>query len=570
MLNAKQLEEVKTFLNKFSAEQRLWLSGFILGMHQTEPMAAPVGETATYTGKVTIAYGTETGNSKKIATRLAAQARQKKITAQVVSLEQYPAERLETEKIFLIIISTHGDGEPPAAAKKFYESLLSGRHQLQNLQYAVLALGDSAYPQFCKAGVEVDMKLKQFGAKPILPRKDCDADYETDANAWIDSVLLKISGSQIPTVPVTTQAEPTVASKPSGKKFYSGKVIANINLNDIGSRKQTHHIEIQPNEPVEFEPGDSVGLVPPNAEEEVQSVLRELKTIGSEFVTYQDKRFTFYQLLKSTLNIRQIQPRTISKYATQESIEISLNGETTLWQLFKKFPPKKLSGNWQAISDMLEPIAPRLYSIASSGRAHNGQLHLCVARNTFLLQDKTMFGLASNYLLNLPLGHSLQFYIQKNESFRLPDDDKDIIMVGPGTGVAPFRSFVAERAVRGAAGRNWLFFGEQHFKTDFLYQTEWLNWLETGVLTRLDVAFSRDGDQRVYVQHKMLLHAREIYDWLENGATFYVCGSKFPMSVDVEKTLLQIIAEQSGKGSDFAATYLIDLKEQDRYLKDVY
>ena len=220
--------------------------------------------------------------------------------------------------------------------------------------------------------------------------------------------------------------------------------------------------------------------------------------------------------------------------------------------------------------NLLEPLAPRLYSIASSGAAHNGELHLTVARAPYMKDRIKRYGLASNFLSQLKEDTSIRFYIQKNNLFRLPADDKDIIMIGPGTGVAPFRAFVAERDARGAEGRNWLFFGDQHFKTDFLYQTEWQNYLETGVLTRLDVAFSRDSEQKVYVQHKMLKHANELFNWLEAGAYFYVCGSKEPMSVDVEKALIEIIASQSKKGNDFALEYLNALKEEGRYLKDVY
>ncbi len=572
MISEEKLAEVKNFITRFSREEQVWLSGFLAGVNQSHghAAAAVLPESAsTFTGKLTIAYGTETGNSKKIATQLAAKAKQKKIASKIISLEQYKTDELANEEVMLLVISTHGDGEPPAAAKRFYDFVMNASQALPKLKYSVLALGDSSYPLFCKAGADVDEKFSKLGAKKIAARVDCDVDFESDANTWIENVLNQLGNAAPSSNTAVAQAATAETKKPSGKKYYTGKITATVNLNDVGSKKETFHIEFKPTEKVDFQPGDSMGITPVNPEPEVQRLLNTLKTIGSDFVTFKEQRYSFYQLLKTTLSIRQIPQRVLNKYAELEGIEIP-NEQFDLDELFQKFPPKKLKGNLQAIVDLLEPIAPRLYSIASSPAAHNGEVHVCVARSSFTKNGEQIFGLASHFLAELPLGTSLQFYIQKNNQFRLPAEDKDVIMVGPGTGIAPFRAFVAERDAQGASGRNWLFFGDQHFKTDFLYQAEWQSYLETGALTRMDVAFSRDTDKKVYVQHKMLLHAKEIYEWLESGAYFYVCGAKEPMSVDVEKALMQIIGEQSGKGNEYAAMYLIDLKEQDRYLKDVY
>ncbi|MES2620155.1 MAG: flavodoxin domain-containing protein [Bacteroidota bacterium] len=566
MLNKQQIEKLQNFISQFSKEELLWLSGYLIGKAEEEDGgAAPVGTAVV--SKITIAYGTETGNSKKIANQLAARAKQMKVNPKVVSMEQYKLTDLEKEEYFFTIVSTHGDGEPPAAAKKFYEHIHSSNSNLPKLKYSVLALGDTAYPLFCKTGADVDARFQKLGGTRLVDRKDCDVDFEPEANLWIDEVLRKLSTSPSSN---GTAAKVTDKKKPSGRVIYKGKITANVNLNDRGSKKETYHIEITPESEAHYAPGDSIGIVPTNYEADVQAVLKQLNTIGSDFVTHKGERYSFYQLLRTKLSILQLPARILTKYAALEKIPIEIKGSYDLADLLYSFPVKIAKGNWQLLVDILEPIAPRLYSVASSNAAHNEEVHLTVARSAFYKNGEKRYGLASNYLSQLPKGTDINFYVQKNNAFHLPADDKDIIMVGPGTGIAPFRAFVAERDARGAEGRNWLFFGDQHFKTDFLYQTEWQNYLETGVLTRLEVAFSRDTDQKVYVQHKLKKQSKEIFEWLQSGAYFYVCGAKEPMSVDVENTLLEIIAEHGSFNKQEAEDYLNDLKEEGRYLKDVY
>ena len=573
MLNKQQIEKLQSFISQFSKEELLWLSGYLAGKAVEEEIAenAPpvVVNGAPVVSKITIAYGTETGNSKKIANQLAARAKQMKINPKVVSMEQYKLNDLEKEEYFFTIVSTHGDGEPPAAAKKFYEHIHVTNNNLPKLKYSVLALGDTAYPLFCKTGADVDERFQKLGGTRLVDRRDCDVDFEPEANVWMDEVLKKLSTSS------SSNSNGAVAKvadkkKPSGRVIYKGKISSNVNLNDTGSKKETYHIEITPESEVHYAPGDSIGIIPSNTEADTQRLFAQLKTIGSDFVNYKGERYSFYQLLKTKLSILQLPARILTKYAVLEEIPIEIKGSYDLADLVYSFPPKISKSNWQLLIDILEPIAPRLYSVASSNAAHNEEVHLTVARSSFFKNGEKRYGLASNYLSQLPKGTDINFYVQKNNAFHLPADDKDIIMVGPGTGIAPFRAFVAERDARGAEGRNWLFFGDQHFKTDFLYQTDWQNYLETGVLTRLDVAFSRDTDQKVYVQHKLKKQAKEIFEWLQSGAYFYVCGAKEPMSVDVENTLLEIIAEYSSFTKQEAEDYLNDLKEEGRYLKDVY
>lgn len=567
MLTEEQLKKVNELLAGFSREEQLWLSGYIAGANQGGGNAL-TDVPAPKVGKVTIAYGTETGNSKKIATQLAAKAKQKKITTKLVSLEQYKASEFSKEEHFFAVVSTHGDGEPPAAAKSFYDFILASNQQFPNLKYSVLALGDSAYPLFCKAGADIDEKLNTLGAKRISVRGECDVDYEADANTWIENVLSSLTSSS-----AANAAAPTVAppKKPSGKTIYKGKINTNINLNDTGSNKETHHIEIvSADGRVDYQPGDSIGIIPLNEEKEVSAILHRLQISGSNFVQYKDKQYTFAQLLRGVFSIRQLPARVVAKYATAENSTATIPTPIDLVDLLEKIPPVKTKENPLLFLEILETITPRLYSIASSNDAHNEEVHICVAQDWFTKNDQKVFGLGSKYLNGLAKGASVEFYIQRNNLFRLPDDEKDIIMIGPGTGIAPFRAFVAERDARGASGENWLFFGDQHFRTDFLYQTEWQSYLETGALAKLDVAFSRDTDKKVYVQHKLKQNAQAVFEWLESGAYLYVCGSKEPMSADVEKALLEIITEQSGKDEAYATEYLSKLKEEERYLKDVY
>jgi sulfite reductase (NADPH) flavoprotein alpha-component len=284
--------------------------------------------------------------------------------------------------------------------------------------------------------------------------------------------------------------------------------------------------------------------------------------------TFRSEEVTAYELLKKKLNIFYLPERVVSKYAALIGQDIPPT-KIGLLDLLKIYPLEN-KAQFEQLIEILEPIAPRLYSISSSPEAHSGEVHITVARDKFHVNDEWKCGLCSDYLSQLPTENNIEFYIHKNNQFRLPADDKDIIMIGPGTGIAPFRSFLAHRDATGASGRNWLFFGDQHFVSDFLYQTELQNWMETGVLSKINVAFSRDQKEKVYVQHKMLKHGQELYDWLVNGASIYVCGAKEPMSVDVEDTLMQIVEKFGNKTIEEAAQFVEQLKDEDRYLKDVY
>lgn len=567
MLPEFRLKIVRDLVAGSTREELVWINGYLSGIISSETPSADSAPApaAPIAGKVTIVYGTETGNSKKVATDFALKAKKSSINAKVVSLDQYRLNDLPKEEYLLAVISTQGEGEPPLAAKKFYDHIHQNGFQLEKLKFGVLALGDTSYPLFCKAGEDVDAQLEKLGGKRLVPIQKCDVDFEDEAETWFSQVLVNLTSNG------TAVAKPAVNGQPvkksSGKKIYNGAILTNINLNDRGSNKETHHIEIGA-EDVEYLPGDSLGVIPENPLHIVEPIIELLNVKKSQTFSFRNEEVTAFELLKSKLNIFYLPERVVSKYAelVEQDIPATKIGLLDLLRIY----PLKSNEQFAELINILEPVSPRLYSISSAPEAHGGEVHITVARDKFHVNEEWKCGLCSDYLSQLPLDGSLEFYIHKNNQFRLPADDRDVIMIGPGTGIAPFRSFLAQRDATGASGRNWLFFGDQHFVTDFLYQTELQNWLNTGVLTRLNVAFSRDTKEKVYVQHKMMKHGKELYDWLVNGASLYICGAREPMSVDVEDTLFQIVEKFGNKTIEEAVQFVEQLKDESRYLKDVY
>ena len=579
MLAEHKLKLLQDLVRSSTKEELVWMNGFLAGVLMNchdqpslasapataaAPEATPVADKPTIS-KITIAYGTETGNSKKLATDLAAKAKKSGINAKVVSLDQYRINDLAKEEYFFTIISTQGEGEPPATAKKFYDHIHQNGFKLNQLKFGVLALGDTSYPLFCKAGEDVDQQLQKLGGERVVSLIKCDTDYQGDADGWFSQVLHSLTTTSSSNGSATVGT--VITKKPTGKKTYTGSIIANINLNDRGSSKATHHIEVVADD-LDYQPGDSIGIIPENAPAMVDSIIALTGIDGKKTVPFRNETHTVIELLKKKVNIAYLPERVVKQYAKIVKQDIP-ETKISLLDLLKIYPVNN-AAQFEDVIGILEPITPRLYSISSSPNAHSGEVHITVARDNFKMNGEVKHGLCSNFLAELPVDGSLEFYVSKNHQFRLPAPEKDVIMIGPGTGIAPFRSFVAERDAANATGRNWLFFGDQHFTTDFLYQTEIQNWIQTGVLTKVSVAFSRDQKSKIYVQHKMLENAKAFYEWLQNGAYVYICGAKEPMSVDVENTLLQIIERFGSKSSAQAVEYLNQLKEEGRFLKDVY
>jgi sulfite reductase (NADPH) flavoprotein alpha-component len=560
MISPDKKKKIKEFIDSLDKEEQAWTIGFLEGINdRTVPLESPSPKSSAENKKITIAYGTESGNSKKIANLFASKAKQEGIQAKIVSLDQYRLTDLPKEEYFLTVISTQGEGEPPASAKKFYDHIHQNGFNLPKLKYGVLALGDTSYPMFCKAGEDVDLQLGHLGGERILDIQRCDVDFETDAHNWMNVVIQKISGNQSDAQPVGK-----IVKKSPGKKIYRGEILTNINLNDRGSAKQTHHIEIAC-EDVYYKPGDSLGIVPHNPLQVVEAIISHTGINADRTFVHRNETCSAFELLHKKLNIVYLPERVVAKYAAQVKEDIPAI-KTGLLNLIRQYPVKD-PAQFETFLQQLEPITPRLYSISSSLESVDGEVHLAVARDKFTIDEELKHGLCSDHLCSLKAGSEIDFYIHHNDQFRLPEDDKDVIMIGPGTGIAPFRAFLSERESAGASGRNWLFFGDQHFTTDFLYQTELQQWIEGGVLHSLDVAFSRDQEEKIYVQDKIRQRAEEFFQWLERGATLYICGAK-KMGEDVEKTIIDLI-NKSGAGED-AETFLNALKSEGRFLKDVY
>ena len=571
MIGEARLKELHAFLKDYSTEELIWVNGYLSGIVAKEKpaangTAATAEQAAVATKKLTLVFGTETGNSKKLATNLATIAKKKGVQVKLADVSQYRIGDLPKEEYFFVVISTQGEGEPPIPAKKFYDYLHENELKLPNLKYSVLALGDSSYPMFCKTGEDVDARLKAFGATEVVPIQKCDVDYEEDAIVWFEKVLQVLEQKAIVT---QVEAAAPVAKKPAGKKYYHGTVLTNVNLNDRGSNKTTFHIEIGTDEPIVYEPGDTIGIVPGNRPEVVDRILSLTGIAADKIIVTAKAEGTVRELLLHNLNICYLLSSTVKKYAAITQQEIP-DTRMDLVDLLRIYPVKDVD-QFEEVVKILMPIAPRLYSVSSSPAAHGeNEIHITVAKDAFLTQDEQRFGLCSAFLGDLAVGVPLTFYVHKDKNFKLPAADKDVIMIGPGTGVAPFRSFLSERDATGASGRNWFFFGEQHFVTDFLYQTELQNFVQTGVLTKIDLAFSRDQQEKIYVQHRMQQKAAELYSWIDGGASVYISGQKDPMSKEVEATLLSIISTEGKKTADEAKAYLEQLKKEGRYEKDVY
>ncbi|KOS04824.1 hypothetical protein AM493_01265 [Flavobacterium akiainvivens] len=562
MLPDSTLALLKQLVKVATPEELIWSKGYIAGFlegRNTPALPAPVA--APVAVKPVIIYGTETGNAKKVASGLLASFKKKKINARSVDIFGFDPLKLEKEELALFIVSTQGEGEFPLNAQAFYEKLTARQYKLDKLSYAVFGLGDSSYPLFNQAAVLLDEALTKQGAKSILPLVKADVSYRDDVQQWETALEAVFSGLQ-PNAVVAAPTEPA-----HSKTAYRGVVSHSIVLNDTGSNKETHHIEITTDEPVDYRPGDALGIYAKNEPAKINAVLKLLGTDANTLIVINGENKTATQWLEEK-NILGLSKRSVkgigallnTHFADEVSDLEDLLSQTGLPQDF----------DVSALIALLLPIAPRLYSISSSPEAHNGEVHLTVTLNTFVANGIEKQGLASQYLTAFPKDAPLDFYIHRNNNFRLPDDSRDIIMIGPGTGIAPFRSFLAHRDATGAEGKNWLFFGEQHFVLDFYYQTEIQDWLTSGVLTHLDVAFSRDQQHKIYVQDRIREKAAAFNQWLQDGAVLYICGQKSPMSTDVEKAIIEVIASQRGISHEAAAQVLETLETEGRYLKDVY
>ncbi len=563
MLAEPKLKILADFIGQLNKEELIWVNGYLSGL-VAEPFKEPaVVRNEVTAKKITIAYGTETGNSKKLATDFAAKAKKKGIQTKLVSLDQYKLTDLSKEEYFVTVISTQGDGEPPATAQKFYDHIHNNGFKLPQLKYGVLALGDTAYPLFCKTGEDVDKQLQHLGGQRIADLQKCDLDYESTAQQWFDAVMqqLQVKEKAAPVI-----VAPVETKKPAGKLYYDGIIQTHINLTATGSSKKIYHIELAA-EGVEFLPGDSIGIVPENDSILVDQILKLVSVNGNRTITWKNETATIRELLISKINISYLLEKSVKHYATVTEHEIPV-GKTDLLSLLKQYPLAKPELFEQVIEGLTQ-IVPRIYNIASSPEAHNGEVHVTVLRDVFKNDEQEQTGLCTQFLENKNEGDIVRFFIQSNKRFRLPAPDKDVIMIGPGTGIAPFRSFIAERDTIAASGKNWLFFSEDHFTTDFLYQTEWQTWFETGTLTKVSLAFKNGSENAGSLADKIIQQGKELFEWLEQGASLYLCGEKEPAGKAIEEALLSVFKTQTGNETA-ANVYFENLKKANRYAKDLY
>lgn len=595
----EQSEILNRLLPTLTDSQRIWLSGYLAAPQSTavleegktnelQPMEQPASQKLR---DVTILYGSETGNAQYVAGELEQKVKQLERKVTVAALDDFKPKNLKKVEDLFIVTATHGEGDPPDNAVLFYEFLFSRKApKLDHVRFSVLALGDQSYEFFCQTGKDFDERLEELGAERIHPRVDCDVDFDEPAAEWMDGVvneLKKQTESETQTIDVLT---PSVADKPvysRANPFYA-EVLENINLNGRGSNKETHHLELSlEGSGLEYEPGDSIGIFPQNDPERVDTLIEFMNWNPDESVSInnQGEQRSLREALLSHFEISRITTSLLDKAASvfgnealQEFVSNSsseekkayINGRDVI-DLLKDYPPEELEA--ETFAGILRKLPVRLYSITSSYEANPDEVHLLIGKSIYPdAEGEKRVGVCSGYCIDrVEPGDTLPIYVHQNPNFKLPEDEETpIIMVGAGTGVAPFRSFMEEREEKDMQGKSWLFFGDQHFATDFLYQAEWQNWLKEGVLTRMDVAFSRDTEEKVYVQHRMLERSKELYEWLEEGAYFYVCGDEKHMAKDVHHTLITILIQEGGFSEEEAENYLSEMRQQKRYQRDVY
>ncbi len=602
--NQEQVELLNRLLPTLTESQRTWLSGFIAALQGTAAAAAvaasPQASAAAAVSapvvsapkEVTVLYGSQTGNGHGLSKKLSKKLEEVGLQVTMSSMSDFKPNNLKKLQNLLIIVSTHGEGEPPDNAIPFYEFLHSKRApQVENLQYSVLALGDTSYEFFCQTGKDFDKRLEELGGKRLTPRVDCDVDFDESAAEWMNQVLLSLNeagaGSSavehVSAVALTDSTE----SEYSRSNPFQAEILENLNLNGRGSDRETRHIEISlEGSNLQYEPGDSLGIYPENHPQLVDDLIAGMGWNADEAVVVNKSGEA--RTLRDAL-LRHYEITVLTKPLIEQAAKLS--GSEGLRKLLEPGHEQELRAYIEerdlldlvqdyglqqvAASDfvsILRKIPARLYSIASSSKAFPDEVHVTVRTVRYEAHGRNRYGVCSVQLAErLEAGDSLPVYIQHNPNFKLPENpDTPIIMIGPGTGVAPFRAFLGEREETGAEGKSWLFYGDQHFTTDFLYQIEWQRWLKDGVLTRMDVAFSRDTDKKVYVQHRMLENSKELYQWLQEGACVYVCGDEKKMAHDVHSALGSILEQEGGMSPEEAAEYLTLMQQQKRYQRDVY
>lgn len=567
MLETSKLKTVNELVSVLNHDELIWLNGFISAQINRQLMQANSNE-PDLPDQLFVLYGTETGNSKSLALEFSKTLKSNSKQVRVKPLDQISIAECRREKVLVFFISTHGEGDPPDQAKSFFQALEKERPDLKGISFTVFALGDSSYPHFCKAGYDLHQMLTNLGARPLREVQTADVDYQETFQLWSNSFFSSVKRNIADDSVTVKSAEPQEQKKAgSGKQVFNGKVLLNTLLNDAGSGRETHFLAFETDQPVDYRCGDSVGIYPHNSDETVGQIIQRLSVKPDTQIEFKGNTGLAVEQLKEKLNVSFLTARQIKRIAGI----LSLNDpdqipRMDLLQLINSSDAQISSEQGLEILQGLDAIQPRLYTIASSPSAHPGEIH--ITAGVYKLQHRE--GLGSGFLKQMKPGQVTGLFLQRNKRFFLPADEKDLIMIGPGTGIAPFRAFLAEREYRNASGRNWLFFGEQQFVSDFYFQTEIQDWFLSGLLTSVNLAFSRDQQERIYVQHKMKEQASELWNWISNGAVVSLSGLKDPAGRLIEQTLVEIISEEGSMESEAARAYLDNMSNDSRYQKELY
>jgi sulfite reductase (NADPH) flavoprotein alpha-component len=591
-LNDTQLGQLQQTVSQLSPQQLAWVSGYFWGLSQsqtggsTSVAPSPVAA-AQPAGKLTIIYASQTGNAKGVAEALEHEAQAQGLPVQIFDASDYKGKDLAKETHVVIVASTNGEGEAPDNALELHEFLQSKKApKLPNLQYGVIGLGDSSYEFFCQTGKDFDAFLSKLGAKPFLERVDCDVDYDAPAADWRQKALdilqdsLSEGQGEVVQLPVAQAGSSSVEY--TKQKPYTAALLTSQKITGRDSGKDVRHVEIDlEGSGITYQPGDALGVWYENDSELASQILSSVGLSGVESVDVDGESISIHSALIHQFEITSSNPQFVSRLAELSDSEVlkelaedkdKLREYSSNTQIIDVLKDAAVKLSADELVGLLRRLTPRLYSIASSQSEVDEEVHLTVGLVEYDQDGEARQGGASGFLTRrLEEGENVKVFIEHNNNFKLPQDDATpIIMVGPGTGIAPFRSFIQERDNRGASGKNWLFFGDRTFTQDFLYQVEWQKYLKSGALTQMDVAFSRDQAEKVYVQHRILEKAEQVWQWLQDGAYVYVCGDATHMAKDVHEALITIAEQQGSLGREQAEEYINELRKAKRYQRDVY
>ncbi|MFM5566020.1 assimilatory sulfite reductase (NADPH) flavoprotein subunit [Aeromonas veronii] len=584
-LSDEQQRQLGQVLSTLNTQQLAWVSGYLYGLSQTgQQSVVASAAVVTPSGSLTILYGSQTGNAKGVATAIKAQAEARGLPVTLASMADYKPKQLKKESHLLMVVSTYGEGEPPESAVDLFEQLKKGKiGKLDGLKFAVLGLGDSSYEFFCQTGKDFDNFLATAGAERVYELASLDVDYQDAAKAWGEQALNAITATLS-----TGAASSSVASavqQAVGHSQYSkenpfpARLSVNQKITGRDSTKDIRHIEINlADSDLTYQPGDALGVWFDNDADLVGEVLALTGLSGDEATAHGSLRAALTSHFELTrlhggfiTGLADISENAALKDLAGDKAQINaLVASAQVVDVLKRFPTALTT---EQLVSLLRPLTPRLYSIASAQSEVEEEVHLTVGVVRYPQEDGTVrSGAASSYLADrLIEDGEVRVFVEHNDNFRLPQNpDTPVIMVGPGTGIAPFRAFMQEREAQGAEGKNWLFFGNPHFTQDFLYQVEWQRYVKSGLLSKISLAFSRDQANKIYVQDRLREAGQELYQWLEAGAHFYVCGDANKMAKDVQEALLEVIAEHGHKSRQEAEEYLSELRRAKRYQRDVY